>query len=108
MKSSVAFVINTRASFVTIPVSSSKLMIWRTRFSGRLVNLPVKITSSEVLTTHLLLFLLHLDVARLWMAPDKLIVLSFHFISSTLIYFLLVVCHFRPNFARLRDEISSS
>ena len=106
MKSSVALVINTRASFVTMPVSSSKFMIYRTRFNGRFVNLPIKVKNREVLTTHLLFFLLNLDVARSDVVPDKLIVLSFHFDSPILIDLLLVVSHFRPNFARLRNEVS--
>ena len=70
------------------------------------MNLPIKVNKREVLTTHLLFFLLNLDVARRDVVPDKLIVLSFHFDSPILIDLLLVVSHFRPNFARLRNEVS--
>ena len=83
-------------------------MICRTRFNGRFVNLPIKLNNREVLTTHLLLFLLNLDVARLMVVSDKLIVLSFHFVCPILIDLLLVVSHLRPNFSRLRNEVSLS
>jgi hypothetical protein len=70
------------------------------------VNLPIKVNNREVLTTHLLFFLLNLDVARRDVVPDKLIVLSFHLDGPILIDLLLVVSHFRPNFSRLRNEVS--
>ena len=81
-------------------------MIYRTRFNGRFVNLPIKVNNREVLTTHLLFFLLNLDVAHRDVVPDKIIVLSFPLDGPILIDLLLFVSHFRPNFACLRNEVS--
>ena len=80
INNSVALVINTRASLVTIPVSSSKFIICLILLCGNCINLPINNHDCEVLTPHLLIILLGIYIFNLGIVAQIIIVLSFHMV----------------------------